>query len=106
LTTTEINVKRATWKSLINNLYLDHATHDLKGEDEAYKFASRNAIGGILLFASFFDPEKKYFAHDPCFMVIVLPSTGLEGPALALTSDEVWGGDKFLHLSGIQVTDT
>jgi hypothetical protein len=39
-------------------------------------------------------------------MVTALPSTGLDGPALTLTSDEVWGDDKILHLSGLPVTDT
>jgi hypothetical protein len=39
-------------------------------------------------------------------MVIALPSTGPDGPALALTSDEVWGEDKLIHLSGLPVTNT
>jgi hypothetical protein len=39
-------------------------------------------------------------------MVIALPSTDLDGPALALTSDKVWGEDKLIHLSGLPVTDT
>jgi hypothetical protein len=89
LTTTEITVKRATWKSLLNNVYLDSATRDLKGDDEAYKFTSRNALWGFLVFTRFFDKEKKAFAKDPCFMTIALPSTGLDGPTLTLTSDEV-----------------
>jgi hypothetical protein len=85
----DIAVKRTTWKSLLDNLYPDSATHDLKGEDKAYKFASRNALGGILVLAHFFDPKTKSFAQDPCFMVIALPLTCLDGPALTLTSDEV-----------------
>jgi hypothetical protein len=73
LTTMEIAVKRATWKSLLDNLYLDGAIRDLKGEGEAYKFASRNAPGGILVFSRFFDPDTKVFTRDLCFMVISLP---------------------------------
>jgi hypothetical protein len=84
----EIAVKCATWKLLLNNMYLDSATRDLKGEDEAYTFASWNALGGLLVFARFFDTEKKAFTKDPCFMVIALPLTGLDGTALTLTSDE------------------
>jgi hypothetical protein len=61
LTPMEIAVKRATWKSLLDNLYLNGATRDLKGEDEAYKFASRNALGKLLVFTCFFDPETKAF---------------------------------------------
>jgi hypothetical protein len=106
LNTTDTSIKRATWKSLLDNLYLDSATHDLKGEDDAYEFTSRNALGGLLVLASFFDPETKSFAQDPCFMVIALPSTCLDGPALTLTSDEVWGDDKLVHLLGLPVTDT
>jgi hypothetical protein len=102
----EIAVKRATWKSLLDNLYLDNATSDLKGEDEAYKFASRNALGRILVFAPFFNLETKAFTQDPCFMVIALTSTGLDGPALTLTSDEVWVDDKLVHLLGLPVTNT
>jgi hypothetical protein len=49
---------------------------------------------------------KGAFANDPCFMVIVLPWTGLDDPALTLTPDEVWGEDKLVHLSGLPVTDT
>jgi hypothetical protein len=45
LTPTEIAVKRANWKSLIDNMFLDGATRDIKGEEEAYKFDSRNALG-------------------------------------------------------------
>jgi hypothetical protein len=37
-------------------------------------------------------------------MVISLLSTGLDIPALALTSDGVWDDDKLLHLSGLPVT--
>jgi hypothetical protein len=96
LTAMEIAVKCATWKYLLDN----------QGEDEAYKFASRNALGGILVFARFFDPEKKAFAQDPCFMVIAPPSTGMDDRALTLMLDEVWGDDKLVHLSGLPVTDT
>jgi hypothetical protein len=106
LTTMEIAVKRATWKSLLENMYLDSATRDLKGEDEAHKFASRRALGGLLVFARFFDRETKAFAQEPCFMVIVLPSTGVDGPALTLTSDKVWGDNKLVHLLGLPVTGT
>jgi hypothetical protein len=67
LTPMEIAVKRATWKSLINNLYLDGATHDLKGEDEAYKFASWNALGGLLVFTRFFQSRDKIFHPGPLF---------------------------------------
>jgi hypothetical protein len=87
-------------------MYLDSATHGLMGEDKAYKLPSRNALGIILVFARFFDPEKKAFAQDPCFMVIALPSTGMNVPALTLTPDEVWGDNKLVHLSGLPVTDT
>jgi hypothetical protein len=73
LNTMEISITRATWKSLLDNLYLDKATHNLKQEDEAYKFGSRNPLGGILVFARFFELETKFFAQDPCFLVIALP---------------------------------
>jgi hypothetical protein len=89
LTPTDIAIKRATWKSLFDNLYLNSATRDLKGKDEAYKFASRNALGGLLVFTRFFDLETKSFAQDPCFMVIALPSTGLDDPSLTLMPYEV-----------------
>jgi hypothetical protein len=39
-------------------------------------------------------------------MVIALSSTGLDGSTLTLMSDEVWGEDKLIHLSGLPVTDT
>jgi hypothetical protein len=39
-------------------------------------------------------------------MVIALPSMGLDGPDITLTSDEVWGDGKLLHLSGLPVADT
>jgi hypothetical protein len=58
-------------------MFLDGATRDIKGEDEAYKFASLNTLGGLLVFARFFDKKKGAFAKDPCFMVIALPSTGI-----------------------------
>jgi hypothetical protein len=93
-----IAVKCATWKSLLNNMYLDSATRDLKGEDEANNWKNP----GIRLF---FYPETKAFAQDPCFMVIALPSTGMDGPALTLMVDKVWGDDKLVHLSGLPVTD-
>jgi hypothetical protein len=38
-------------------------------------------------------------------MVIALPSTGLDGPALTLTSDQVCGKDKLMHLSSLPVTN-
>jgi hypothetical protein len=38
-------------------------------------------------------------------MVIALPSTGLDDPALTLTSDKGWGDDKLVHLSGIPVAN-
>jgi hypothetical protein len=60
-----------------------------------------NALGGLLIFAHFFDKKKGAFANDPCFMVITLPSTGLDVSAL-----EVWGKEKLVHLSGLPVTDT
>jgi hypothetical protein len=78
----EIAVKRTTWKSLLDNMYFNSATRDLKGDDEAYKFASRNALGGLLVFTRFFYKEKQTFAKDPCFVIVALPSTGLDGPAL------------------------
>jgi hypothetical protein len=87
-------------------MYLNSATMDIKGEDEAYKFTSRNALRGLLIFTCFFDKEKGALTKDPCFMVITLPLTGLDGPALTLMSDEVWGKDKLIHLSGLPVTDT
>jgi hypothetical protein len=74
-------MQRATCKSLLDNLYLNSATRDLKEDDEVYTFSSRNALGGILVFTCFFDPETKSLAQDPCFMVITLPSTGLDGSA-------------------------
>jgi hypothetical protein len=40
LTPTEIAVKCANWKSLLDNMFLDGATRDIKGEDEAYKLTS------------------------------------------------------------------
>jgi hypothetical protein len=58
------------------------------------------------MFTRFLDPETESFAQDPFFMVIALPSTDLNDPALTLTSDEVWGDDKLLHLSVLPVTDT
>jgi hypothetical protein len=58
------------------------------------------------MYARFFDLEKKAFTRDPCFMVIVLPSTGLDGPTITLTSDEGWGDDKLVHLLGLPATDT
>jgi hypothetical protein len=99
-------MKRATWKSLLENLYLVSATRDLKGEEEAYTFNYRNNLGGIMMLASFFDPETKSFAQDPCFIVIMLPSIGSDGPTLTLTSDEVWGDENLLRLLGLPVTDT
>jgi hypothetical protein len=86
-------------------MFLDGATRDIKGEDEAYKFASRNTLG-LLVFTRFFDKNKGAFTKDPCFMVIALPSTGLDGPTLTLAPDEIWGKDKLIHLSGLPVTDT
>jgi hypothetical protein len=53
-----------------------------------------------------FFKKKGAFAKDPCFMVIALPSTGLDDPALTLASDEVLGEDKLIHLSGLPVTNT
>jgi hypothetical protein len=82
--TMEIAIKLTTWKSLIDNLYLDNATHDLKGEEEAYKFAYRNALGGILVFTRFFNLETKSFTQDPCLMFIALTSTSLDSPALTV----------------------
>jgi hypothetical protein len=49
---------------------------------------------------------KKAFTQDPCFMVIALPSTGMDGAVITLTSDEVWGRDTLVHLSGLPLTDT
>jgi hypothetical protein len=66
LTPTEIAVKHATWMSLLDNMHLDSATQDLKGYDEAYKFASRNALGGLLVFTRLFNKENKAFTKDPC----------------------------------------
>jgi hypothetical protein len=86
-------------------MYLDAATHNLKGGDESYKYTSRNALGGLLVHTHFFDVKKMAFTPDLFFMVITLPSTGLDGPVLTLTSDEVWGADKLVHLLGLQVTN-
>jgi hypothetical protein len=61
-------------------MFLDGATRDIKGEDEAYKFASCNALGGLLVFACFFDKKKGAFAKDPCFMVIAPPQQGWTAP--------------------------
>jgi hypothetical protein len=61
-------------------MFLDGATRDTKGEDEAYKFTSHNALGGLLVFTRLFDKKKGTFTKDPCFMVITLPSIGLNGP--------------------------
>jgi hypothetical protein len=85
-------------KCLLDNPYIDGATRDLKVEYEAYKFTSWNALGGILVFTRFTDLEAKTFSRDPCFMVIKLPSTGMDGPALTLTSEEVWVEDRLVHL--------
>jgi hypothetical protein len=63
-------------------------------------------FGELLVFTHFFNPETKAFAQDPCFMVITLPSTGLDGPALTLTFDAVWGDKKRVHLSGLPCIDT
>jgi hypothetical protein len=79
---------------------------DIKWEDEAYKFASCNALGGLLVFAHFLDKKKGAFSKDPCFMVIAIPSTRMDGPARTLTSDEVRGEDKLVHISGLPVTVT
>jgi hypothetical protein len=87
-------------------MYLNGATRDVQGEDGAYKFASPNALGGILVLTRFFEEEKKALIKDPCLMVIALPSPGLDGPALTLTSDKVWGEYKLVHLSGLPVTGT
>jgi hypothetical protein len=87
-------------------MYIDGATRNIKWEDEAYKFTPRNALGGLLVFIRFFDKEKDAFTKDPCFLVIALPSTGLDDPTHTLTPDEVWGKDKLIHLSGFPVTDT
>jgi hypothetical protein len=106
LNPTETAVKCANWKSLIDNMFFDGTTKDIKGEDEAYKFASRNALGDLLVFTRFFDKKKGEINKDPCFMVIALPLTGLDGPVLTLTTDEVWGEDKLIYLSGRRVTDT
>jgi hypothetical protein len=99
-------LKRGNWKSLLDNMFLDGATRDVKGGGEAYKLASRNTLGGQLVFARFFYKKKGTFAKDPCFMVIAFPSTGMGGPTLTLVSDEVWGEDKLVHLSGLPVTNT
>jgi hypothetical protein len=101
LTPTEIVVKRATWKSLLDNMYIDGATRDVKGEDEAYKFASQNALGGLLVFTHFFDKEKEEFTKDPCLMVIALPLTRPDGPALTITSPQLHTRDliKWIQLA-------
>jgi hypothetical protein len=70
-------------------MYLDAATTNIKWEDEAYKHTSRNALGGLLVHTCFFDIKKKAFTQDPYFMVIVLPSTGLDDPVLTLTPEKV-----------------
>jgi hypothetical protein len=85
-------------------MYLDGATCDLKGEDEADKFTSRNALGGLLVFTRFFNPETKAFTRDPCIMVIALPSTGLDGSALTLMVDEIWGDDKLTFRASLSRT--
>jgi hypothetical protein len=88
------------------NMYLEGATQNLKGDDKAYKYASHSVLGDIFVYARFFYSDKNAFTCDPCFMVITLPSTGIDRPALTLTSDKVWGNDKLLHLSRLPVTDT
>jgi hypothetical protein len=87
-------------------MFFDGATRDIKGEEEAFKFASCNALVGLLVFAQVFSKKKGAFAKDPFFIVVAIPLTGLEGPTLTLTSDEVWGKDKLIYLSGLPVTDT
>jgi hypothetical protein len=101
----EVAVKWATWKTLLNNLYLEGATHNLKGEHDAYTYTSPNALGCIKVLARFFDPMTQSFAPNPCFMAIALPSTGINASALTLPSDEVWGDDTLLHLLGLPVND-
>jgi hypothetical protein len=101
---TEVAVERVTWKLLINNMYLEGTTRNLKGDDDAYKHAYCNALGGILVHALPFDSEKRAFTRDPCFMAIALPSTGLNGPTITLASDEVWVDDTCVHFSGLPVT--
>jgi hypothetical protein len=60
LTPPEVAVKRATYKSLLNNMYLEGATRNLKGDDEAYKYASRNTLEGILVYAHFLIQTKMH----------------------------------------------
>jgi hypothetical protein len=102
---TEVAVQQATWKTLLDMMHPDAVAHNINGEDEADKYATRNALGGLLVHTRFFDIEKKAFTQYTCFMVITLHSTGLDGPVLTLTSDEVWGGDTLVHLSALQVID-
>jgi hypothetical protein len=66
-------VQRATWKTLVDMLYLDAATHSLIGGDEVYNDASRSALGGLLIHTRFFNIKKKVFTQYPCFVVITLP---------------------------------
>jgi hypothetical protein len=43
---TEVAVQQATWKWLLDMMYLEAVNHNLKGDDETYKDASHNALGG------------------------------------------------------------
>jgi hypothetical protein len=52
-----VAVKWATWKSLLDNLYIEGETQNLKGDDEAYTYASQNALGDTLMIAQFFDSD-------------------------------------------------
>jgi hypothetical protein len=102
---TEVAVHQANWKTLLCTMYLNATTRNPNGEDETYKYAPHDALGGLLMHARFYNIENKAFIQDSCFVVIALPSTGLDGPVITLTSDEVCGGEKLVHLLGLSVTD-
>jgi hypothetical protein len=104
----EVAVQLASLKSLLENMCLKAATRNLKGDDDVYKPASRNTLGGLLVHIRFFDAHKKAFTKEQCFMAIALSSTGVYGTAITLTitPDEVVGGDKLLHFWGLPVTNT
>jgi hypothetical protein len=90
LTPTEIAVKRANWKSLLDNVSRwRNQGHKRRRRSIQVRLSQRP--WGPTGFRSFFYKTKGAFAEDPCLMVIAPPLTGLDDPVLAVTSDEVWG---------------
>jgi hypothetical protein len=41
----EVAVHQAKWKTLLDTMYLDASTHNLKWEDDAYMHTSCNTLG-------------------------------------------------------------